>query len=125
MNWNCWFWQWICVNTKIGSKSQDIEDIFCLFGLLITPYPEDKVATDDHSEVIANEHIQDKPIGIEAMKRSIQVSSSKTAMMGLRKITILSNLSHQIRMAYNVCSKSLSVKSMKAQMRNIHGISGA
>ena len=93
--------------------------------MLITPYPEDKVATDDHSEVIANEHIQDKPIGIEAMKRSIQVSSSKTAMMGLRKIKILSNLSHQIRMADNVCSKVLNVKSMKAQMRNIHGIGGA
>ena len=34
--------------------------------LLIAPYPEDEDATDDHSEVIANEHIQDKPIGIEA-----------------------------------------------------------
>ena len=93
--------------------------------MLITPYPEDKVATDDHSEVIADEHIQDKPIGIEKNKRSIQVSSSKTTMMGLRKITILSNLSHQIRMAGNVCSKVLNVKSMKAQMRNIHGIGGA
>ena len=53
------------------------------------------------------------------------MSSSKTVMMGLRKITILSNLSHQIRMADNVCSKVLNVKSMKAQMRNIHGIGGA
>ena len=83
--------------------------------MLITPYPEDKVATDDHSEVIANEHIQDKPIGIEANKRSIQVGSFKTTMMGLRKITILSNLSHQIRMTNNVYSKILNIKSMKVQ----------
>ena len=83
--------------------------------MLITPYPEDKDATDDHSEVIADEHIQDKPIGIEANKRSIQVSSSKTTMMGLRKITILSNLSHQIRMTNNVYSKILNIKSMKVQ----------
>ena len=64
-------------------------------------------------------------LGLKQMKRLIQVSSAKTAMMGLRKITILSNLSHQIRMADNVCSKVLNVKSMKAQMRNIHGIGGA
>ena len=83
--------------------------------MLITPYPEDKVATDDHSEVIADEHIQDKPIGIEANKRSIQVSSSKTTMMGLSKITILSNLSHQIRMTNNVYYKILNIKSMKVQ----------
>ena len=83
--------------------------------MLITPYPEDKVATDDHSEVIANEHVQDKPIGIEANKRSIQVSSSKTTMMGLRKITILSNLSHQFRMTNNVYYKILNIKSMKDQ----------
>ena len=78
---NCWYWwardYFSTFNgfyknyTKIReiieySRSQNIEDIFCLFGLLITPYPEDKDATDDHSEVIANEHIQDKPIGIEA-----------------------------------------------------------
>ena len=63
-------------------------------------------------------------LGLKQMKRLIQVSSTKTAMMGLRKITILSNLSHQIRMADNVCSKVLNVKSMKAQMRNIHGIGG-
>ena len=68
MNWNCWFWQWICVNTKFGSKSQGIEDIFCLFGFVNYPISssEDEEATDDLSEVIANEHIQDKPIGIEA-----------------------------------------------------------
>ena len=53
------------------------------------------------------------------------MSSSMTAMMGLKKITILSNLSHQIRMADNVCSKVLNVKSMKTQMKNIHGIGGA
>ena len=50
------------------SRSQNIEDIFCLFGLLITPYPEDKDTTDDHSEVITNEHIQNKPIGIKTIK---------------------------------------------------------
>ena len=50
------------------SRSQDIEDIFCLFGFVNYPISssEDEDATDDHSEVIANEHIQDKPIGIEA-----------------------------------------------------------
>ena len=49
-------------------RSQDIEDIFCLFGFVDYPISssEDEDATDDHSEVIANEHIQDKPIGIEA-----------------------------------------------------------
>ena len=83
------------------SRSHNIEDIFCLFGF------------------------KTNLLGLKQMKRSIQVSSSKTAMMGLRKITILSNLSHQIRMADNVCSKVLNVKSMKAQMRNIHGIGGA
>ena len=83
------------------SRSHNIEYIFCLFGF------------------------KTNLLGLKQLKRSIQVSSSKTAMMGLRKITILSNLSHQIRMADNVCSKVLNVKSMKAQMRNIHGISGA
>ena len=127
---NCWYWwahDYFSTSngfyknyTKIReiieySRSQNIEDIFCLFGLLITPYPEDKDTTDDHSEVITNEHIQNKPIGIEANKRSIQVSSSKTTMMGLRKITILSNLSHQIRMTNNVYSKILNIKSMKVQ----------
>ena len=50
------------------SRSQDIEDIFCPFGFVDYPISssEDEDATDDHSVVIANEHIQDKPIGIEA-----------------------------------------------------------
>ena len=38
-------------------------------------------------------------LGLKQMKRLIQVSLAKTAMIGLRKMTIISNLSHQIRMA--------------------------
>ena len=64
-------------------------------------------------------------LGLKQMKRLTQVSLSMTTTMRLRKMTELSNLSHQIRMAGNVCSKVLNVKSMKAQMRNIHGIGGA
>ena len=62
---------------------------------------------------------------LKQMMRLSQVSLSMTNTMRLRKMTKLSNLSHQIRMAGNVCSKVLNVKSMKAQMRKIHGIGGA
>ena len=50
------------------SRSQNIEGIFCLFGFVDYPKScsEDEDATDDHSEVIANEHVQDEPIGVEA-----------------------------------------------------------
>ena len=41
-----------------------------------------------------------------------------------KKYKIIKPVSHQIRMACNVCSKVLNVKSMKAHMRNIHGIGG-
>ena len=49
------------------SRSQDIEDIFCLFGFVNYPISssEDEDATDDHSEVIANEHIQDNLLGLK------------------------------------------------------------
>ena len=127
MSWNCWFWQWICVNTKIGSKSQDIEDIFCLFGLVNYPISssEDEDATDDHSEVIANEHIQDKPIGIETNEEIITSEFVHDKHDEAEKNDeIIKPVSHQIRMACNVCSKVLNVKSMKAHMRNIHGIGG-
>ena len=83
--------------------------------MLITPYPEDKVATDDHSEVIANEHIQDKPIGIEANEEINTSEFVQDSYDGAEKDNYLSNLSHQIRMADNVCSKVLNVKSMKVQ----------
>ena len=33
--------------------------------LSIAPYPEDEDATDGHSEVIANEHIQDNLLGLK------------------------------------------------------------
>ena len=127
MNWNWWFWQWICVNTIIGSKCQDIENTFCLFGLVNYPISssEDGDATDDHSEVIANEHIQDKPIGIETNEEIITSEFVHDKHDEAEKDNeIIKPVSHQIRMACNVCSKVLNVKSMKAHMRNIHGIGG-
>ena len=59
------------------SRSHNIEDIFCLFGFFDYPIScsEDEDATDDHSEVIANEHIQDKPIGIETNEEIITSES--------------------------------------------------
>ena len=89
---NCWYWwarDYFSTSngfyknyTKIReiieySRSQNIEDIFCLFGLVNYPISssEDEDATDDHSEVIANEHIQDKPIEIEINDKIITSES--------------------------------------------------
>ena len=120
MNWNWWFWQWICVNTKIDSKSQNIEKTFGLFGLVnySISSSEDEDVTDDLSEVIANEHIQDKPIEIETNDEIITSESVHDKHDEAEKDNeIIKPVSHQIRMACNVCSKVLNVKSMKAHMR--------
>ena len=97
--------------------------------LVFVNYPisssEDEDATDDHSEVIANEHIQDKPIEIETNDGVITSESVHDKHDEAEKDDeIIKPVSHQIRMACNVCSKVLNVKSMKAHMRNIHGIGG-
>ena len=94
------------------SRSHNIEDIFCLFGFVDYPISssEDEDATDDHSEVIANEHIQDKPIGIEANE---EINTSEFVHEKHDEAEedngIIKPVSHQIRMACNVCSIVLNV----------------
>ena len=78
---------------------------FGLFGLVdySVSSSEDEDVTDDLSEVIANEHIQDKPIEIETNDEIITSESVHDKHDKAEKDDkIIKPVSHQIRMACHV-----------------------